>query len=288
VTQIVAAGAVVARAAGADCEVLLVHRTKHEDWSFPKGKVDADEPLVATAVREVAEETGLDIRLGPPLDTQGYQVAEGSKTVHYWVGELVGGDDVDGYEPNAEVDVVAWVPIRDAGRRLTYARDRQTLNRFRRAARHTVPLILLRHAKAVSRARWDGEDCHRPLSIAGAEQAERLVPLLQAYGVQRVLSSSAERCWTTVAPYADLADVELEVTDRLSEEHATPRSVTRLLEGLCANEEPTVLVTHRPVLPLLLDALGAPPRKLESGGLLVLHHRATDLAAVAAVEHHSP
>ena len=284
-TQIVAAGAVVARGAGEGREVLLVHRPKHDDWSFPKGKVDLGEHLAATAVREVAEETGLDIRLGPPLDTQGYQVAEGSKTVHYWVGELVGGDDVARYRPNAEVDVVAWVPIPDAATRLTYPRDRQTLIRFRRAACLTVPLVLLRHAKAVSRASWDGEDGSRPLSRTGAEQAERLVPLLQAYGVQRVLSSTADRCWTTVAPYADLADVELEVSDRLREEHATPRSVTRMLEQVVGTEEPTVLCTHRPVLPLLLEGLGAPPRRLESGGLLVLHHRAGSLAEV---EHHSP
>ncbi len=64
-----AAGAVVSTSRK---RVLLVHRPRYDDWSFPKGKVDPGEHLTATAVREVAEETGLDIRLGVPLPTQSY------------------------------------------------------------------------------------------------------------------------------------------------------------------------------------------------------------------------
>ena len=59
----VAAGAVVTRQGG---EVLLVHRPKYDDWSFPKGKLRPRASTLATAaVREVAEETGLHVRLGP-------------------------------------------------------------------------------------------------------------------------------------------------------------------------------------------------------------------------------
>ncbi|MBA3781090.1 MAG: NUDIX domain-containing protein, partial [Nocardioides sp.] len=54
--DVVAAGAVVTRRGG---EVLLVHRPRYDDWSFPKGKRDRGEHILATAVREVAEETGL-------------------------------------------------------------------------------------------------------------------------------------------------------------------------------------------------------------------------------------
>ena len=59
-----AAGAVVTRKGG---EVLLVHRPKYDDWSFPKGKQDPGEHVTVTAVREVLEETGVEIRLGRPL-----------------------------------------------------------------------------------------------------------------------------------------------------------------------------------------------------------------------------
>ena len=72
---IAAAGVVVSRKG----EVLLVHRPKYDDWSFPKGKVDPGEHVTTAAVREVAEETGLDIRLGPPLSTQRYTVRNGQE-----------------------------------------------------------------------------------------------------------------------------------------------------------------------------------------------------------------
>ncbi len=72
-------------------EVLLVHRPKYDDWSFPKGKLDRGESAPGAAVREVAEETGLRVRLGVPLASQRYPISGSrSKTVHYWVGPLRG------------------------------------------------------------------------------------------------------------------------------------------------------------------------------------------------------
>ena len=93
--------------------MLLVHRPKYDDWSFPKGKLDRGERAAAAAVREVAEETGLRVRLGPPLSSQRYAVSGGMKTVHYWTGTPVGDADVSGYTPNDEIDEVEWVPHRE-------------------------------------------------------------------------------------------------------------------------------------------------------------------------------
>src|SRR5690242_5455623 len=127
VDLIVAAGAVVVRKGP---EVLLVHRPKYDDWSFPKGKLDPGEHETTAAVREVAEETGLDVRLGVPLTTQSYDVRNGTvrpKVVHYWAARVVGGDDVSTYRPNAEIDAVAWVPLDQAAKKLSYKRDRETL-----------------------------------------------------------------------------------------------------------------------------------------------------------------
>src|SRR6478752_5057419 len=268
--EIVAAGAVVSRK-GPD--VLLVHRPKYDDWSFPKGKVDPGEHVTATAVREVAEETGLDIRLGPPLDHQRYAVAAGSKLVHYWAGRVVGDHDISTYRPNDEIDEVAWVPLSKADRVLTYRRDRETLAHFTRVRRKSSPLIVLRHGKAVARKNWDGADTDRPMTEDGDLQAEQVVPLLAAYGVRRVISSSSRRCWTTVAPYAEVADVDLEETDDLSEWGATDAKVERLVHALLGAAEPTVICSHRPVLPMVYDALGLRDRKLEAGAMLVVHHR---------------
>ena len=109
-----AAGAVVTRKGAAEWEVLLVHRPKYDDWSFPKGKLDPGEHEVTAAVREVAEETGLDVRLGPPLAPQRYRMASGrwkhgatTGPAGWWAS-----DDVSGYRPNDEIDAVEWVPWR--------------------------------------------------------------------------------------------------------------------------------------------------------------------------------
>ena len=285
--EIVAAGAVVSRKGP---EVLLVHRPKYDDWSFPKGKLDPGEHVTTAAVREVAEETGLDVRLGPPLSSQRYAVLDGrprEKVVWYWAARVVGGDDVSAYRPNAEIDSVAWVPIDKAAELLTYPRDRATLADHASVRKKSNPLVVLRHGKAKSREKWhagkDRDDRKRPLSTRGELQAEQLVPVLGAYGVTRVLSSSSRRCWTTVGPYADVAGLDLEVTRDLSEQDATPRSVTRHVHRLLERPEPAVLCTHRPVLPLVYDALGVADPRLDAGAMLVVHHRR---GQIMAVEHH--
>jgi 8-oxo-dGTP diphosphatase len=86
-----------------------------------------------------------------------------------------------------------------------------------------------------------------------------------------------------VAPYADLADLEVEVTDALSEEDATPDSVAEQVQRLLARREPTVLCTHRPVLPWVFEALGLEERKLAPGGMVVAHHRR---GRIVATEQH--
>jgi len=281
--EIIAAGAVVTRKGK---EILLVHRPKYDDWSFPKGKLDPDEHIVTTAVREVAEETGLDIRLGPPLSTQRYPVRNGrlaTKVVHYWVGRVVGDDDVSSYRPNDEIDEVAWLPIDEARERLTYQHDRDTLAEFERVRKKSHPLVILRHASARSRRSWPGDDRGRTLTEAGQFESQQIVSLLAAYGVGRLLSSSSKRCWTTVAPYAEVADLDMEMTDDLSEEDATRESVSAHVARLLKAKEVVALCTHRPVLPWVFESLALENRELEPGDLVIAHHRN---GKVLAVEQH--
>ena len=283
--EIVAAGAVVSRKGPAGTEVLLVHRPKYDDWSFPKGKLDPGEHVVTAAVREVAEETGLDIRLGPPLSTQRYTVGNGqarAKDVHYWVGRVVGGD-IASYTPNDEVDQVAWVPLEQACSRLTYAYDHVTLDEFTAVRKKSYPLVVLRHGRARSRQSWRGDDRDRPLTRAGEFQAQQMVPLLGAYDVELVVSSSSHRCSSTVSPYAAVAGLEVDVTDDLSEEGATGTTVSAHVQRLLAARRPAVICTHRPVLPAIFEALALQERKLEPGALLVAHHRR---GRVVSVEEH--
>jgi 8-oxo-dGTP pyrophosphatase MutT (NUDIX family) len=276
-----AAGAVVTRRGG---QVLLVHRPRYDDWSFPKGKLDRGEHVTAAAVREVVEETGVDIRLGPPLRSQRYAAGNRMKAVHYWMGRAVGDDDVSAYRPNAEIDDVAWVSHDDAMTLLTYPYDRETLRESVGRRKKTHAFVVLRHGAARARGSWRGDDRERPLLKAGTLQAQRAVPLLAAYDVTLLASSSSLRCVATLQPYADVSARKILEYDGLSEEGATAESVLEIIEELREHKEGVVLCTHRPVLPSIFDVLKLPDAKLDPGGMLVVHHRK---GKVVATERHS-
>lgn len=116
--RIRAAGGVVLH----DGAVLLVHRPRYDDWSFPKGKADhAGESDEETALREVREETGLRCELGRSLPSVTYTDHQGRrKIVRYWCMRALGG----AFEPADEVDEIRWLPLAEARSLLTYDHDR--------------------------------------------------------------------------------------------------------------------------------------------------------------------
>jgi 8-oxo-dGTP diphosphatase len=116
---------------GADggIEILLIHRPRYDDWTLPKGKAEpADADAAATALREVWEETGLRCRLGADLGEIGYPVRGQPKVVRYWsmVIDAQGQD----FEPNDEVDQIAWMALEEAKARLQYDHDQEIVDRF--------------------------------------------------------------------------------------------------------------------------------------------------------------
>jgi 8-oxo-(d)GTP phosphatase len=281
--EVVSAGAVIL---GPGDEVLLVHRPRYDDWSFPKGKLDRGEHATSAAVREVDEETGVRIRLGVPLRSQSYPIRVGTKRVHYWVGRAVGGGDVGDYQPNAEIDEVAWFPVDKARRRLSYQFDVDTLDEALQQARKTRTLLVLRHSQARSRKAWRSDDRERPLLATGRHQAERLVPLLAAYDVRRLVSSSSTRCVQTLEPYAGASGRTLRTDHVLSEEGSSKKGVrelvTRLVDDLHdrpASAGGLVVCTHRPVLPWVFAAAGIEDPGLGPGEMVVLHLRKHEVVA---------
>lgn len=281
--DIVAAGAVVLRRRNGG-EVLLVHRPKYDDWSWPKGKQDSGEHVTATAVREVLEETGVEVRLGRPLPRQLYAVSDGRmKDVHYWTGWVMGDADVSGYPANDEIDQVAWVGLDKARRLLSYPHDVTVLDHAIEHPRRTRALVVLRHARARGRSSWSGDDADRPLTDPGRRHADLLVPVLSAYGVTRVASSDARRCVDTVQPYADDHALRTETDHGVSEAGASERSVRRVVAALLGTRESSVLCSHRPVLPGILELLGVREEPLAPGEMVVCHHRK---GRVVATERH--
>lgn len=126
-TRVEAAGGVVWRSHKGEIEVLLVHRPKYDDWTFPKGKQDPGEDAESCALREVEEETGLRCTLDAELVATSYADRHGRpKTVRYWVMQATAGQ----FSPNNEVDEVRWLTATRAARRLSYARDLAVLDSF--------------------------------------------------------------------------------------------------------------------------------------------------------------
>ena len=261
--------------------MLLVHRPKYDDWSFPKGKQDPGEHVLTTATREVWEETGLRIHLGRPLQPQFYVVsANRSKVVNYWVARLDRAVEEAAFVPTSEVDEIRWMPVSAAADRLSYLDDVELLDQFRSQPKRTAALVIARHGTAQRRAAWSAPDVERPLSRQGRTEAAALVPLFGAYGVSEVHSSPSARCTQTVAPYAREIGADIVEHPEISEEHADRSAITMLLKGLLLSGRSSVLCSHRPILPDLFDSLGVPEEPLAPAEFVVCHHRKGEIVAV--------
>jgi 8-oxo-dGTP diphosphatase len=116
-----AAGGVVERVMNGGVCVAVVRRTRYGDWVLPKGKPDGDESVEETALREVREETGCDVRIVGERYSIEYFVGRAVKVVTFFRMEyLADGLTIDA----SEIQDVAWLPPAEAVARLTYETER--------------------------------------------------------------------------------------------------------------------------------------------------------------------
>jgi 8-oxo-dGTP diphosphatase len=283
---ILAAGAVVWRRDSNDeIEVALVHRTKYNDWSIPKGKAEENESLVACAYREVVEETGLSVRFGPRIGEVNYPVDGVNKSVTYWSARLLG---VQGDFDKNEIGEVRWVKPTEAIEMLDRTLEKEVIDKFLALELDTKPLILLRHAKAIERQEWAGEDTDRPLSSLGERQAKRLLSNFLPYAVEEIHSSSAVRCYETITPMARGLSVDFFFTDSLTEEvfSKNQERPIKYVHRLLVNDYTTMVCSHNPILPRIVSSfvdkfgVAVEETKLEPGDAWIAHHVEREVVAI--------
>lgn len=230
---VLAAGALVWRLKNDKLQVLVVHRPRYDDWSFPKGKAEPGESMVLTAIREVAEETGRQIVLGRYLGKARRRLVSGrKKRTLYWAAQVLPeagpGEGLRAAVKPAskrEIDKVRWWKVKKAACKLTHADDKRLLARlvdwYESGQLQVHSLVLVRHAKAVSRATWGygiNSEITRPLVMGrGQAQARDVAALLSAYGVGELVSSPWRRCVDTLAPYAHGCGLDLRSDEAFTE-----------------------------------------------------------------------
>ena len=284
---IYAAGAVLWRIGeNKKVEIALIHRPRYDDWSLPKGKLDPNETMIGCAHREVMEETGYSAVFGPEIGHATYIVDGVTKLVKYWSAQAVG--EATGKPNPQEVDQILWLSTSDARKKLTLDDDRSIVDFFSEFGTGTTPLVLLRHAKAVKREDWDGDDGDRPLANVGQIQAKRLLSTYLPFAIEVIHSSDAMRCIETIEPIARSLNMHPIFSTDLSEYRFAKDKEAALdyAQDLMNRGQGAIICSHNPILPKLLKKLIGKKSFKELGLDLkpaeawVLHHRDGEIIAV--------
>ena len=153
----------------------------------------------------------------------------------------------------------------------------------------TFAIIALRHGKAVPASALGGSGCHPPAAARGVEQSASIVPTLQAFGVRKIVTSTAVRCVTTVAPLAAATGIDLKRTDLISQDawELGDADVRKSVGKRVRARKTAVLCSHGPVLPEILREIAlatgslsgsylSSAADLSTGAFTVVHLSATN------------
>ena len=294
-SEIMAAGAVLYRINHDEIEIGLIHRPRYDDWSFPKGKIEFGESFLAAAYREVLEETGYAAKFGPLIAEIQY-LAEGvPKRVKYWAAQAISA--AKPITDLQEVDEFEWHSLKSAKSKLTHEEDRKVLKMFKEISPgidQNSTLILLRHAKALKRVEWIGDDGDRPLDNRGQIQSEKFRSIYEAFEIDEIFSSDAYRCLETVKPLGRDLGITVGIASDISEyqysrdKEKPLKFAKKFLKASKDSETPktVLLCSHNPVLPKILKELAGAmavdeiDRGLEPGDGWVLFHRDGKVRAI--------
>jgi 8-oxo-(d)GTP phosphatase len=287
VTDVVrAAGAVLLRGS----QVCLVHRPAYDDWTLPKGKLETDELSLTAAVREVAEETGVRGEPLLKLPDVTYAMPDGrDKHVEFWLMRAT-DDPVRPVADPDEVDAVEWLTTDAAAARLTYPADRDLLAHAVDTAEVTGVTLIVRHAHAGERKKWQGNDALRPIDEQGEGEAGQIAEVLAHFGPRRLVAATPLRCKQTLEPLAAKLDLPI-VTDNAFAEPADKDDIpARVQEGLTRlaqlRDGPvTAICSQGKVMPHLLAALAgtgdSDEYKTRKGGGWVVAWAGARVAAIS-------
>jgi 8-oxo-dGTP pyrophosphatase MutT (NUDIX family) len=257
----------------------VIHRPRRDDWSLPKGKVDAGETLIACARREVDEETGLSMAVQHHLGRIQYRVGDAPKTVDFWAMRYLDGLFV----ANEEADELRWAPAADASALLTFRSDRDVVARFVRAGCADSAVLLVRHAKAGKRSAWRQDDDLRPLEAAGRQQAIGIAEFGRLFAPTMVATAIPLRCRQTVEPLATRLGLTLtEVPEFSDATYEKDPSVTELaLETLARAEGVAVVCAQGGAIPGVLDRTqpAQAPHDSRKGSVWAMFYRRGALVA---------
>lgn len=277
-----------------DFELCLVYRPKYDDWSWPKGKNEPKESHRHTAVREVGEETGYSVTLGPhiakieyPLEREGKKQTSKSgntsrnsqpeviKRIHYWMMRLIDKPSAAKRLPAfgpikpakpTEIGNVLWLTPSQARKKLTHDSDREVLDAFLEKLHagqgEYSTLLLVRHGKAESRKTWQGSEATRPITPLGAAASYALGRELACYAPNKIISSPWKRCVETVAAFSHDSSLPIEQVAELTEDHHEnqPKSTLSVLineiQNLEQNEQNANTVKNATVMCLHRPVIG--------------------------------